>query len=237
MNTAPAVDDNQSDVGDMITADGVPLKVSLARAKRRNRNRALLLVAPLFLFILVTFFIPILSMLFRSVENQIVGEVLPKTVVAIQQWDERSGELPPEEVYAALADDLLVASEEKTAGTVGRRLNYEASGFSSLFRSSARKIKRAEPPFKEALIDIKKDWGELETWQILKRESDAYTLSYYLAALDYTYTPVGDVEKLEAEKSIYIGLFWRTIWMSLLITFLCLVLGLSNILSVIDIAD
>jgi putative spermidine/putrescine transport system permease protein len=237
MTTTTAVDDNQNDAGEMITADGVPLKVSLARARRRNRNRALLLVAPLFLFVLITFFIPILSMLFRSVENQIVGEVLPKTVVALQQWDEHTGELPPEEVYAALADDLRVAHEEKTSGTVGRRLNYEVSGFSSLFRSTARKIERVEPPYKEALIKVKKGWGDVETWQVLKRESDAHTMSYYLAAVDYTYTPTGAVEKLPENKSIYVGLFWRTIWMSLLITFLCLILAypISYLLSTLPV--
>lgn len=232
-----AADDATLNAGEMLTADGVPLKVSLAKARRRARNRALLLVSPLFLFILVTFFIPIISMLFRSVENQIVGDVLPNTVQAIQQWDERSGELPPEEVYAAMAEDLRVADEQKTAGTVGRRLNYEKSGFASLFRSTARKISKAEAPFKDALIDIKKDWGELETWQVLKRESDKYTLSYYLAAVDYTYTPTGAVEKLPDNQSLYVGLYGRTIWMSLLITVLCLVLAypISYLLSTLPV--
>lgn len=230
-------DDTTANAGEMMTADGVPLKVSLARARRRNRNRALLLVTPLFLFILVTFFIPILSMLFRSVENQIVGEVLPQTVAAIQQWDERSGDLPPEEVFEALVEDLKVAREEKTAVKVGRRLNYEESGFSSLFRSTARRVNRLEPPYQEALVEVKKDWGELETWQTIKRESDAYTLSYYLAALDFKFTPTGEIEKLADNKSIYIGLFWRTLWMSLLITFLCLILAypISYLLSTLPV--
>jgi hypothetical protein len=39
---------NQNEAGEMITTDGVPLRVSLARARRRNRNKALLLVLPLF---------------------------------------------------------------------------------------------------------------------------------------------------------------------------------------------
>ena len=86
----------------MVTADGTPLKVSLARARRRARNRALLLVAPLFLFIFITFLVPIFSMLFRSVENDIVGDSLHRTVPLLQNWDESTGELPDEEVYAAL---------------------------------------------------------------------------------------------------------------------------------------
>ena len=124
----------------MTTADGVPLKVSLARARRRNRNRALVLVAPLFAFIVVTFFIPIVSMLFRSVENDLVAATLPRTVPLLAQWDETRGELPDEAVFAALAADFVEARKNKTSGRVGRRLNYEQSGFSSMFRGTARTV-------------------------------------------------------------------------------------------------
>ena len=41
--------------GPMLAADGRPLKVSLNRALRRQKMRALLLIAPLLLFVLVTF--------------------------------------------------------------------------------------------------------------------------------------------------------------------------------------
>ena len=64
----------------MIAADGRPLKASLNRALRRQKTRALLLIAPLLIFILVSFVMPIADMLLRSVENQIVGETLPRTV-------------------------------------------------------------------------------------------------------------------------------------------------------------
>ena len=91
--------------GGMVAADGTPLKRSLNRALRREKLRALALIAPLFLFIVVTFIAPIADMLFRSVENQIVSETLPRTVIALEAWD---GEDTPEEpVFAALAQDLV----------------------------------------------------------------------------------------------------------------------------------
>jgi len=216
---------NQNAAGEMITSDGVPLRVSLARARRRNRNRALMLVLPLFLFILITFFIPIASMLFRSVENQAVGEMLHRTVPLLQQWDEHGDQLPGEEVYAALAEDFKEGRENHTSGSVGRRLNYEESGFSSLFRVTNRKTKRMEAPYKESFIKIHKDWGKLETWRVLKRESSDYTLSYYLSALDYGYSPDGSIRKNNVDNRIYIDLFGRTLWISVLITVLCLVLA------------
>jgi putative spermidine/putrescine transport system permease protein len=191
----------------------------------------------LFLFILVTFFIPIISMLFRSVENQVVGDVLHRTVPLLQQWDEHGSDLPNEEIYAALAEDFKEAFENKSAGSVGRRLNYEQSGFSGLFRSTNRKARKLEPPFKEALIQVDKDWGDIDVWRVLKRESGSYTLSYYLAALDSSYTPTGEVYKNDASNSIYLPLFWRTLWMSLLITVLCLILAypISYLLSTLPI--
>ena len=46
----------------------------------------MLLIAPLLLFILITFVVPIGQMLFRSVENQIVSDVLPRTTKALRSW-------------------------------------------------------------------------------------------------------------------------------------------------------
>ena len=98
----------------LTTQDGVPLKVSIARAVRRRKIRAFLLVVPLLLFIVLTFVMPIMDMLYRSVENDIVSETLPETVVALKSWDQDSGQLPDEAVFAALAADMKVAAEQKT---------------------------------------------------------------------------------------------------------------------------
>ena len=86
----------QEPTGPVLAADGTPLKKSLSRALRRQKMRALLLIAPLLAFVFITFVIPIASMLFRSVENDIVANTLPETVVAIASWDGTTGELPDE---------------------------------------------------------------------------------------------------------------------------------------------
>ncbi|MEO0380921.1 MAG: ABC transporter permease, partial [Pseudomonadota bacterium] len=76
----------------MLAADGTPLKRSLARALRRQKLRALGLIAPLLLFVLITFIIPIGSMLFRSVENEMVSNTLPYTVQELANWDQDQSE-------------------------------------------------------------------------------------------------------------------------------------------------
>ena len=169
----------------LTTADGTPLKASFARALRRSRLRAVGLVLPLFLFLFITFLAPIGDMLFRSVENQLVGEVLHRTVKALSAWNERSGELPGEAAFAALVADFQEGRENRTIGRVGVRLNYEMGGMSSLFRKTARRARRLnEAPYQAAVLKIDKRWGDLDTWRLIKREGDAYTPSYYLAAVD-----------------------------------------------------
>ena len=147
----------------LVTADGTPLRISLARALRRQKTRALLLVAPLFLFIVITFFVPIVDMLFRSVENSIVSEVLPNSTELLAEWDANGNALPSEAVFAAMVADIREGRKNRTITRVGQRLNYETPGMSSLFRSSGRKVKRIKSgPYKSALIKANKKWGDTD---------------------------------------------------------------------------
>ena len=53
-----------------------------------------MLVAPLFLFILITYVFPIGDMLFRSVDDRMITKMLPNTFAAIEKWDGK--DLPDE---------------------------------------------------------------------------------------------------------------------------------------------
>ena len=211
----------------LVTADGTPLKISLARAQRRSKIVAFSMVLPLLIFILIAFLIPIADMLSLSVDNSITKEILPKSVIALQNWDETSGELPDEVVFAAMVEEIKKAKIARKHTRVGQRLNYESSGFSSLFRKAGRKVKKInKPPYKEALIKSDKRWGQIYTWQVIKQFSTEYTDGYYLAALDFKRNPAtGNIESLPGKESIYLKLFWRTMLLSSLITFLTFIIG------------
>ena len=214
--------------GPVLAADGTPLKRSLGRALRRQKLRALMLIAPLLLFVFLTFIMPIASMLMRSVDNEMVGNTLPKTVVAIENWDASSGELPDETVYAAFADDLIIAVNNKEHTKLGTRLNYEKTGMSSLFRKTGRKVKKWDPvadaPFKDKFIEINKGWGDPEVWATIQTHSSKYTSGYFLNAIDMQKTPDGIAAQPE-DKQILIKLFMRTLQMSLIITGFCILLA------------
>jgi len=209
----------------LTTSDGVPLRKSIARSVRVQRIRSFLLVAPLLLFVILTFVAPIADMLFRSVENKIVEETLPLTVEALRDWSPDTGEIPGEPVFAALAADLRIAVAEKTHTRLGSRLNYESSGMSSLFRKTGRRVKRMDDAdYKAQFIAIDKDWGSMETWAVMKRFSPPYTDAYFLSALDAERTIDGIQFKPENEQ-LYLTLFVRTMFLSCSITFTCLLLG------------
>ena len=211
----------------LVTADGIPLKISLARAQRRSKIVAFLMVLPLLTFILIAFLIPIADMLSLSVDNSITKKILPKSVIVLQNWDEASGELPDEVVFATMVEEIKKAKIARKHTRVGQRLNYESSGFSSLFRKAGRKVQIIkEPPYKEGLIKADKRWGQIYTWQVIKQFSTEYTDGYYLAALDFKRDPTtGKVESLPGKESIYLKLFWRTMLLSSFITFLTFLIG------------
>ena len=150
--------------GPMLAADGTPLKKSLARALRAQKLRALALIAPLLIFVLVTFIAPIADMLFRSVENQIVRDTLPRTSAALSTWDAESGDLPPDSAYEALYSDLFLAAEARRHTRLGQRLNYENTGMSSLFRGTGRDVDDFGEANVETLEDLDDRWEEAEFW-------------------------------------------------------------------------
>jgi len=156
----------------LTTHDGQPLHKSLGRALRREKLRSLLLIAPLLIFVLATFVFPILDMLFRSVENSIVSETLPGTTRTLQSWDATGDELPSEEVFASLADDLMLGQELKIHTRLGSRLNYDQPGIASLFRKSGRQVKKLDnEAHMNGLIAVNEQWKNPESWTALREHS------------------------------------------------------------------
>lgn len=209
----------------LTTADGTPLKRALGIAQRRARWRAFLLVVPLLAFVLVTFVWPIGEMLFRSAYNDDFAANMP----VLSQWFDENPDVvgvPEDEAaFAALHADLLAARENRTQGQIGTRVNYDLSGSRSLFTSSARKVRRVEPPYREAFLDMDRRWSDPELWGVMRRASSAYTPAFYVKGLDLVQTPDGSIERVDENRRIYLKLFWRTIWISGLIAGLCLLLG------------
>ncbi len=211
--------------GHELPADATSLKARLRRSERTNKWRAFALVLPLLLFLVVTFLIPIGTMLYRGIDNPDVVTTIPNTADMLAEWS--PPDPPDEAVFKSLVDELRNVENRRQIGQLGSRLNYEVSGASSLMRKTERRLDRLDDaaPYREQLIDIDKDWGDPETWAAIKRLNAPVTASYLLASLDMTRDVEGSIEMQPGYQQIYLQLFWRTFWLSGVITLFTLLLG------------
>jgi len=208
----------------ILSSDGLPLEVSLKRAERRNKIRAVLLVAPLFLFILIIYVFPIGEMLFRSIDDRKISGMLPKTFKAMEKWDAK--DLPEEPVYAALYEDLSYLKETKTYGQIIARLNYEKSGFSSLIKKTVRKINKFEEGnYKEQFIEVHKRWGQMAFMGALKNTAPKWTFAKYLKGVDLKFDQEREIIQVPEDRRIHKILWIRTINVALWVTVFCFVLA------------
>lgn len=212
--------------GNVSKAEALPLKIRLRRAERRRKITAAGLVAPLFLFLLITFIIPIILLLYRAVENPEIIAVLPRTAAAIRQWDGRN--LPDESLFATLANDLARAQKNRTVGKAGKRLNYDITGYRSLILKTARKIssfKKTPDDYRQTFIAIDKRWADINYWAALKQASKSYTDFYLLSAVDLKRNREDKIVRVDKDRALYLTVFFRTFWMSFVVAAWCLILG------------
>lgn len=212
-----------TDTGPVLAADGTPLKKKLAQALFVSRARAFSLVLPLLAFVLASFIIPIMSLMWQGVKNDTYSSNMPATTAIMAEWDGVSE--PSEEMFAALVTDLIQAREDKSIGRVATRVNREEAGTRSMFTKSARKAAKLEAPFMAAMLDIDEDWGLVAVWGAMKVSSQTYSPAFYAAAVDADYKADGSFERLDSEDRIYVFLFVKTLLVALAVTLATLALG------------
>ncbi len=195
-----------------------------AGPERRARLRALALVAPLLIFIGVTFVAPLATMLMRSVHDPVVADALPETLALLEAWDGEG--IPPEPVYATAARELERAAAERTLGQVAGRINRVQGGLRSVITSTGRELSDIEQgPWREAMAAVDPAWADPSTWHAIRTTGERFTSRHYLNAVDLQRLPDGSVASQPEERRIYLRLFWRTLMVSGVITLLCLLLG------------
>ena len=208
----------------ILSSDGLPLEISLKKAERRNKIRAVLLVAPLFLFIFIIYVFPIGEMLFRSIDDRKISGMLPKTFTAMEKWDAK--DLPEEPVYAALYEDLSYLKKNKTYGQIIARLNYEKSGFSSLIKKTVRKLNKFEEGnYKEQFIKVHKRWGQMEYMGALKNTAPSWSYAKYLKGVDLKFNQEREIVQVPEDRRIHKILWIRTVNVAIWVTVFCFVLA------------
>ncbi|AUL58608.1 ABC transporter permease [Burkholderia pseudomallei] len=207
------------------------LRRELKAAEARRRTMALLLVAPLAIFLLLVFVVPIGALLTRAVQNPEIATALPRTVAALSNWDRKAA--PADAAYAALAADLTQIADGEAMGALARRLNTEIPGYRSLVAKTARAMPLtddANAPLAPAqtrakLIELDERWGDAAYWQAIAKNGGRYSPFYLLAALDHKQDGFGSIVPADPDQSIYLAVFGRTLLIGFAVTLFALALG------------
>lgn len=197
------------------------------KALARRRRASLLLVLPLLAFVFFAFVAPISTMLYRSVYNPAVVELIPETLQALSKWD--GDDLPSDTTRVTMARELRSLAEERRAGVLAAAVNRAYPGASSLINATARKMRSVTDDALQsegaALLDqADKRWTQIAVWRSIVEVGAVHTVNNYLTAMDLERNAAGEIHQRESAR-IYLQLYGRTLGMALTITLLCIVLG------------
>ncbi|MCX4144002.1 MULTISPECIES: ABC transporter permease [Paraburkholderia] len=221
-----------------IAADSTPesnvrLKRELKAAEAKKRAMALLLIAPLAIFLLLIFVVPIGALLTRAAQNPEVMNALPHTLNALSGWDRKA--LPPDAAYSALAVDLTAIADSDGMGALARRLNVEIPGYRSLVAKSAHAMPFVDDNSKPLtltpaqthakFVELDERWNHVAYWQAIAKNSGAYSPFYLLASLDHKQDGFGHIIETDPDQQIYLHVFSRTFVIGAVVTFFALLLG------------
>lgn len=185
-------------------------------------GRSLLLLAPLFLFLIGFFVWPLFSMMSQAVSDPAVLRLLPRTADVVGEWDRQSPPSMP--MQTALMDDLRAVDDDQALGDMVRRLNSARSGFRTLMSKTTSALSDAANPPPD-LVSIDKRWEKPEFWIAIADALSPLTDRNLLAAVDLGRNAAGGIEHLPADQSVNRVILVRTFWIAALVTFFCACIG------------
>lgn len=197
------------------------------RQLRARRRASLLLVVPLLAFIVFAFVAPIATMLYRSVYNPTIVELIPETLTQLSEWD--GSNIPSPATLSIMAVELKQLARDRKAGVLAAAINRAYPGASSMVNATGRKLRNIDNAElaqrgPELLGQADPRWLQPELWRSIRSVGHVYTDAYYLTALDLDRNATGDITWRESTR-IYLHLYGKTLGMALTITLLCILLG------------
>jgi putative spermidine/putrescine transport system permease protein len=213
-----------SETQQILTTDGIPLEVSLKKAERKNKIKAFLLVAPLLLFLIITYIFPIGDMLIRSVDDREVSNMLPKTFKSMKGWDGQ--DLPSEEVFEAFYLDMKLLIEERREGKLSTQMNFTKNGFKSIIKKLRREMESFEEGnYKEQIMAVHKRWADVDYWRAIQSRSNSFTKEKYLKGIDMYTDENGKIVSVPEDRQIHRVLWIRTLEVAFFVTVFCFLMA------------
>lgn len=199
------------------------LKRELTLANRKRARSALLPVMPLIAFVAVFFALPIAGLLAGAVHDPTYADNFPRSAARLA-----AGKPFDEAFYAALFADIRAADAVRATGKVGRRLNRDTPGFSTMLKSATRKSRREIPiegGFRPWFAKRDARWVDPGFQAAIKRSAARYTDFFILKAVDLNRGAAGDLARVAPGQALFIDVFARTIAIGFGVTLICCVLG------------
>jgi putative spermidine/putrescine transport system permease protein len=186
----------------------------------RNRLAGTMLLAPMVAFLVATLIVPVMLMVLESARDVEVALALPRTLTALEGWE--PAEPVPDTAYSALAEDLKTAGSSR--GKAANRLNLEMPGALSLLSGSFRALDESDSSdSRSVLVAHDPRWAKPEIWRTIRNASGPWTDRFLLAAVDLRRDAQGKLESVPG--SLYQSIYLRTFTVAIVVTGLCLVLG------------
>ena len=183
----------------------------------------MLLVAPLFVLLLLSFCLPIAALLIRAVHNPTMHDALPRTAAAL---DASPGQGVPEDaVFAAFVGDLLDAKRDDSLYSFAKDLNNLLPAARSHVLRTARGLSPDTRTTRDELIALDPFWNESETWSAIRNGVRPFTTNYLLSAVDLHWTAEGDIGAVAPDQATYRTIFARTFGIAAGVTLITLVLS------------
>jgi len=185
---------------------------------RTQTGFGLFLIAPLVLFLTVTFLLPLGHMLFLAIDDREFSLIMPHTTKALASWEHL--DRVPDEAYQALGLDLMNARINRLVGVPARRLGYIEADFRAILQDTARALPREvahQADWRAILLGIDPAWGERDIWLAIAGAKGPITDLHLRTALGLR----------EGENAtFYQTVSLRTLMIALTTTGLCLALAL-----------
>ncbi|MCY4144434.1 MAG: ABC transporter permease [Gammaproteobacteria bacterium] len=194
------------------------------------------LALPLVAFVLVTFVIPLGTMVVQSAYDPQVAQALPKTLDLLRDWNDSA--LPSSDVFETIASELISSREDRSIGKVATRVNRIKSGSRSVFAKTARRLERVEDTdLKTAMIEIDDRWEDIELWRAIRSAGQKFTARHYLRSVDLEPAQDGGIQQVSEDQRIYNTLYFRTVYVSLAVTVLCFLIGYPIAYAIASVSD
>jgi putative spermidine/putrescine transport system permease protein len=193
------------------------------RSALRSAAPRLALLAPLVMFLLAFFLVPLGMMVQRSFYDPSGLAILPDTGKALANWTPGHGR-PSDEIVAAFASELKAASKRRELARLGNRLADRWPEAGAVLRRTARQVELADNATASVLLGTDPVWASEPPWIALKAVTSPFSVDKYLAAADFKREADGSITA-EGSSHVNTQVMWRTLWLSAVITLLCLLLG------------